>query len=170
MGSTFGIESLHRAFSGARRRIVALALASLVLAAGSSAQDTGDEVAVFDGKSWSLVTGDGPAPWAEADAFCETLEAGSLSDWRLPTLAELESLRDPAAPDGLPAPLALDDCCAWSAESLSDIPAGQKGQLPDPAGPPEGYFWGFLFASGVSYYSNGRFPDGTAVCISDTVP
>jgi hypothetical protein len=128
------------------------------------AQDDSDEVVEVDGRQWSLVTGSGAVPWDEADEFCDTLEAGGLSDWRLPTLFELETLHDPAAASSIRGPFELADCCAWSATNLLMLAPERKGGLPDPAGPPAGYYWGFLFEGGTSYYSNGRFPDGFALC------
>jgi hypothetical protein len=130
----------------------------------ASPQNTTDEVAEIDGRQWSLITGSEAVPWDEAEEFCETLETGGFDDWRLPMLAELESLHDPAAENGIRGPIDLVDCCAWSSVDLVALPPERKGELPDPAGPPEGYYWGYLFASGISYYSNGRFPDGFALC------
>jgi hypothetical protein len=131
------------------------------------AQDEPDDVVVIDGTMWSLVTGSEPTPWNEANEFCETLQAGGYSDWRLPTLFELEALHDETADDSVRGPFALDDCCAWSSMNLTDLEPGTKGQLPPPSGPPAGYYWGFLFAGGISYYSNGRFADGFAMCLRD---
>jgi hypothetical protein len=134
------------------------------------AQNTTDEVVEIDSRQWSLVTGSQAVPWAEAEEFCDTLLAGGFDDWRLPILAELESLHDPAATRSIRGPFDLADCCAWSATNLVALPPEQKGQLPDPAGRPEGYYWGFLFAGGISYYSNGNFPDGFALCTRGPVP
>jgi hypothetical protein len=152
----------HR-FSRARRGTAALCILALV--AGSEAQDTSaDGVAVIDGLMWAL-TMSALVPWSEAEEFCDTLRLGGFDDWRLPLLAELESLHDPEAPGSIRAPLELDDCCAWSSLNLTDLEAERKGVLPDPGGPPEQYYWGFLFDGGVTYYSNGRFDDGFALCL-----
>lgn len=149
-----------------RRRIAGLITltAGLALAAGSQAQSEADEVVEIDGSLWSLVTSDGAVAWDEADEFCETLDAGGFRDWRLPLLFELEALHDPAAPGAIRGAFERPDCCAWSAENLVDLATDRKGNLPDPGGPPAGYYWGFLFADGISYYSNGRFADGFAMC------
>lgn len=148
-------------------RFASLLILGLALTVASDAQDEAEGTLVSDGKIWSLVTSGEPLAWSDANAFCETLEVAGRTDWRLPRLVELEALRDPSAASGLPEPLALDDCCAWSSENLVDIAAEPKGDLPPPGGRPEQYYWGYLFASGVSYYSNLRFPDGAALCVRD---
>jgi hypothetical protein len=145
----------------------AILLAGLLACSGSSGQSAANGVVEIDGGIWSLVTSGAALPWPEASEFCETLAAGGFSDWRLPRLAELESLHDPNAAGSIRGPFELEDCCAWSAENLTRIPPEQKGQLPDPGGPPEDYYWGFLFDGGISYYSNGRFADGFAMCTRD---
>ena len=141
-------------------------LAAFLLATGSGAQES-DEAVRIDDRMWALATTGGAVPWAEAEEHCDTLEAGGFSDWRLPLLHELEALHDPNADGGLPAPLSLEDCCAWSAQNFAELSAERKGELPDPGGPPAGYYWGFLFDGGISYYSNGRFPDGLGLCVRD---
>lgn len=151
-------------FSRARRIITAICI--LTFAAGSSqAQDAPpDGVAVIDELMWAQ-TMSALTPWSEAEEFCDTLVLGGFDDWRLPLLAELESLYDPAAQGSIRSPLEPDDCCAWSSLSLADLEAERKGELPDPGGPPAQYYWGFLFDGGVAYYSNGRFDDGFALCV-----
>lgn len=144
-----------------------LAMAGLGLIASASGQNAPGETVVVDGRMWSTATSAEAMPWAEAEAYCDTLESGGHQDWRLPRLAELETLHDAATASGLPAPLALNDCCAWSADNLVAVPAERKGQLPDPSGAPDQYYWGFLFSNAVSYFSNGRFPDGSALCVRD---
>lgn len=149
-------------------------LAMLCLTTGlasmqASPQNSTDEVTEIDGREWSLVTGGEAVPWDEAETFCETLEAGGFDDWRLPMLSELETLHDPEAAQGIRGPFDLTDCCAWSANDLVTLPTGRKGELPNPAGPPDTYYWGYLFAGGISYYSNGGFPDGFALCTRGTV-
>jgi hypothetical protein len=144
--------------------LAVLCLATALASMPASPQNSTDDVTEIDGREWSLVTGSEAVPWSEADEFCETLVAGGFDDWRLPILSELESLHDPAAAQGIRGPFDLVDCCAWSSTNLVALPAGRKGDLPNPAGPPAGYYWGYLFAGGISYYSNGGFPDGFALC------
>jgi hypothetical protein len=131
-----------------------------------AAQDREIEIVNMNERDWSLETS-AALPWAEAEEYCETLESGSFSDWRLPTLEELEQLH--AANTRLASrlsgsPFTFEDCCAWSSNNLATLPAERKGQLPAQSGAPEDYYWGLLFDGGVSYYSNGRFPDGFALC------
>jgi hypothetical protein len=82
----------------------------------------------------------------------------------LPILFELEQLHDPQAESSVRGPFELEDCCAWSSENLAQLTPERKGNLPAQSGAPETYYWGFLFDGGVSYYSNGRFADGFALC------
>lgn len=147
-----------------RRCLLAATLAAGLMSAPGSGQERAGEVVAIDGRDWSLVTSGAALPWAEAEEFCDTLEAGGLSDWRLPTLPELEALHDPAAELSIRGPFELEDCCAWSSMNLAMLTPERKGQLPEQSGPPEQYYWGFLFDGGVSYYSNGRFADGFALC------
>jgi len=154
-----------------RKSVLRSALATCLLAIGLHAgqvlgqnRNPADEVVVIDGRTWSLDTSGAALPWAEANEFCETLESGGFSDWRLPTLAELEQLHDPAAESSIRGPFELEDCCAWSSLNLATLTPERKGQLPEQSGAPEDYYWGFLFDGGISYYSNGRFADGFAMC------
>lgn len=142
----------------------ALVLISTALGAMPTYSQDSDEIVEIDGRHWSLVMGSAAVPWDEADEFCDSLAAGGFSDWRLPTLVELEALHDPTALNSIRGPFELVDCCAWSSTNLVALAPERKGALPDPAGPPAGYYWGFLFEGGTSYYSNGRFPDGFALC------
>lgn len=148
-----------------RRRLLAATVCLLAVGAGSEAQDSGaaDTVTVGD-HMWSMSTS-AAVPWAEANEFCETLASGGFDDWRLPDLDALRSLHDAQSRGSIVEPFALDDCCAWTSMSLADLPADRKGELPDPGGPPEAYYWGFLFDGGIAYYSNGAFADGFALCM-----
>jgi hypothetical protein len=138
-------------------------VAALALGSSQAQNRTAGDVAVIDELMWSLEMS-GVSAWAEANEFCDTLETGGFDDWRLPTLSELEALHDPGAPSSLRGPFELDDCCAWSSTSLEELPADRKGNLPAPGGPPGNYYWGFLFAGGIGYYSNSRQLDGFAMC------
>jgi len=156
-----------------RLRIAIAPLAVFVSISGpvsTSAQertDSSDDTALIDGLLWQRGTNGASVSWDDAHEYCETLELAGFDDWRLPTLAELEKLRDPTRESGLRAPLTLDDCCVWSATNLVDEPAERKGQLPPPTNAPADYYWGYLFESGIRYYSFRRFPDGLAMCVRD---
>lgn len=159
----------HRAATWTTLAVLA-ALASIDRGDDAHAQQQEDvpegTVAVGD-LLWYLGSTAETVPWSEAHEYCETLEHGGFDDWRLPVLAELETLHDPSADDGIRAPFELADCCAWSSTNLVELPAEAKGVLPDPTNDPADYYWGFLFTGGVRYYSFGRFPDGLAMCVRE---
>ena len=46
------------------------------------------------GLEWQLLHSDTPRTHAEAQGYCEECEVGGFPDWRMPTLAELETLID----------------------------------------------------------------------------
>jgi hypothetical protein len=147
---------------------LALVLAVAVLTGPvAMAQQAGDAIAVVDGRSWAVETSGDAVPWADANDYCDTLEAGGHDDWRLATLAELEALFAASDNGVLPPAIDLADCCAWSATNLVEIPPEAKGELPDPAMGPDQYYWGLLFPDGIRYYSMSRFPDGVGLCTRD---
>jgi hypothetical protein len=157
-------------YSHARCWLAVAVVACLTgLVSPTEAQDA-DAVTTIDGLMWTTRSNGETVAWSDADAYCETLELDGHSDWRLPTLVEVESLYDPDAEarGRLMAPIELADCCAWSSVNLVELEAENKGVLPDPTNPPAGYYWGFLFSSGIRYYSFERFPDGEALCVRET--
>jgi hypothetical protein len=146
----------------------ALAASLLVLlAAGPPAVAKPAGSAVIDGRQWALSASGEDLPWRQADAYCRDLRLDGHGDWRLPTLAELDTLKDPDAADGagIRAPIAIDTCCIWSSTSLADRPA--PGDSPTGAAPAN-YYWGIVFDGGIAYYSNQVFADGQALCTRDT--
>lgn len=155
----------HRSTAGRSAALAAAALAmtlSLQAAAQSDAATT-----VIESLMWATESNGENLPWDEAEAYCETLELEGHDDWRLPTLVELQSLHDPDADASgrIQTPIELTDCCAWSSTNLVELEADRKGVLPDPTNPPASYYWGFLFSSGIRYYSFRNFPDGEALCV-----
>lgn len=155
---------------GNRRPVFAALLAAAFAVGGPvSAEPEDDAVAVIDGLMWTVVGNGENVPWSEADEYCETLEIAGFDDWRLPTLVELETLYDPASETRVPLrnPIELNDCCAWSSMNLVDLAPESKGELPEPRDGPTDYYWGFLFAGGIRYYSLARFPDGEALCVRE---
>jgi len=63
--------------------------------------------------------------WQDAVDFCNTLDYGNKSDWRLPSLAELESLVDlsqssPSLPEGHPF-INVQASCYWASNSFASF-------------------------------------------------
>jgi len=154
-----------RKLCGDQRALAWRATAWVLACAASTALHAADSVTRGD-LQWSLRTNGEYLPWPTAERHCADLTQDGHADWRLPTLPELEALHDPDAPDGqgIVAPIALDTCCLWSQTTLIDLPA--DGDSPT-GGDPADYRWGFLFDSGIRYYSHGSISDGRALCVRD---
>lgn len=137
--------------------ILGLAFAAQVMAAPDATVALGD-------LEWADGSNGADVRWAEADAFCQDLELAGHTDWRLPSLAELEALHDPDQPGGMRAEISVDDCCLWSTTTLEERSA------PDADGVGADisrYHWGFLYDGGIRYYSIDLQPDGRALCVRD---
>lgn len=121
---------------------------------------------LIDNQEWALSTNGENIKWPAAVEFCENLELAGHSDWRLPSLEELQGLYDPDAVSGqgIRSPFAIEDCCLWSGESLIERPADDGDEI---AGKPEMYQWGFMFDGGLPYYAVHIFEDGRALCTRD---
>lgn len=124
------------------------------------------QTVVIDGLEWARATNGANIKWPEAVAYCEALELAGHGDWRLPSLAELESLHDSdaAGGEGIRSPFSIGDCCLWSGESLVDRAAADGDEI---AGEPGMYHWGFMFDGGLRYYAVHIFEDGRALCARD---
>ncbi len=72
---------------------------------GQDAQYTGNTPSYTDngdgtitdnvtGLVWTQDLSDASMPWTDASGYCESLEVGSSTDWRLPNVKELWSIRD----------------------------------------------------------------------------
>ena len=72
---------------------------------GQDAQSTGNTPSYTDngdgtvadnvtGLVWAQELSDASMPWSAASGYCEALTLGSLTDWRLPNVKELWSIRD----------------------------------------------------------------------------
>jgi hypothetical protein len=85
--------------------------------------------------------------FAEATEACSTFRCAGFSDWRLPTLEELETLRDISRCDPAADPeLGLKSAGYWTSDVL--------------ASPPRDFAWSVLFLNGFVYYygqSHGAF-------------
>ncbi len=158
-------------------RMLSMMLLLIVAAPSlSQAQDqnrqgaAGDAGAVIvDGLMWAPASNGEDVVWEAANSYCRALELDGHSDWRLPTLAEIESLHDPdnAANGHIVSPLQLEGCCLWSSTSLAELSAEELGLPGGQSNPASRYYWGFLFAGAVRYYSVEIFPDGQALCVRD---
>jgi len=124
---------------------------------------------IIDDLEWALGTNGENIKWPKAVEYCAGLTLAGYTDWRLPTLDELESLQDSEAEGdyGIRSPFLLDDCCLWSGESLVDRPAEDGDEI---GGRPEMYHWGFMFDGGLAYYAVHIFDDGQALCTRDIGP
>ena len=72
---------------------------------GQDAQYTGNTPSYTDngdgtvtdnvtGLVWTKELSEASMPWSDASGYCESLEVGSITDWRLPNIKELWSIRD----------------------------------------------------------------------------
>ncbi len=139
----------------------------LLMTGAASMVSAGEDTVTFDGLQWALHTNGHDIAWPEAIEYCEALELAGHDDWRLPTMAELQTLHDPDTDDnrGIRSPIHIDTCCLWSGESLEDRPAEDGDET---AGPPDRYHWGFMFDGGLEYYAVHIFEDGQALCVRET--
>ena len=137
-----------------------------LLVLGAAAASDGDGTVTFGELQWALETNGSDIRWPDAIEYCESLELAGRSDWRLPSMSELESLYDPESGDGsgIGEPIRIDTCCLWSGESLEDRSAADGDET---AGPPDRYHWGFMFDGGLEYYAVHIFDDGQALCVRD---
>lgn len=138
-------------------------LAGLMLSAMTNTTAAGEDAETVEraGLEWARTTNGENMRWPDAVEFCDELERGGHDDWRLPDLAELESLHDPESDSGIREPFAIDTCCLWSSESLVDRPAEDDDEI---GGSPEMYQWGFMFDGGHHYYAVSIFEDGQTLC------
>jgi len=129
-------------------------------------RDRASRSVVIDGLEWARETNGKDIRWPEAVDYCSDLELAGHSDWRLPSLDELESLHDPEAAEGygIRSPISIETCCLWSGESLVDRPAEDGDEI---GGEPDMYHWGFMFDGGLRYYAVHIFDDGRALCTRD---
>jgi len=74
--------------------------------------------------------------WDEADSYCESLELGGFSDWRVPTINDLKTLIKGCAST-------IEECnVSDSCRSKYSCWEGDKCSCPDSGGPAEqGFYW-----------------------------
>jgi len=94
-----------------------------------SIKDNGDGT-VTDTKSglmWAAKDNGDPIIWADAKEYCENFEIAGYSDWRMPTLDELEALYDENLENSkgfhISSAIGLTDCVVWASD-IRDEEAG----------------------------------------------
>ncbi|MCK5341118.1 MAG: caspase family protein [Desulfobulbaceae bacterium] len=77
------------------------------------------------GLMWASADNGSDIDWEDAEMFCRTYNVGDYTDWRLPTLKELQNLQD-ASVFGSFQVISLFDlsaCCLWSSDRRGNIAA-----------------------------------------------
>lgn len=146
---------------------IAAALMLMITPSWASAQTAPSGTAMINGLMWATESNGEDIGLKPAREYCDKLTLAGHSDWRLPTLAELEALYDAqaAAQNYIKSPLKLGGCCLWSSTTLADIPRNDTFYV-EGIHTPEEYGWGYLFAEEpLRYYSYEVFPDGQALCV-----
>lgn len=74
------------------------------------------------GLMWAARDNGRDIDWRRATRYCSELELASYSDWRLPSLDELEKLYRPMSGNQFKAPgeISLTSCCPWSSTKKSE--------------------------------------------------
>ena len=159
-----------------RSHVTGLAALVLLVASGlpaavaqediESASD--DTLLVIGDLMWSTAINEENTIWRTASRYCRGQDWGGHTNWRLPTLSELESLREPSSAETykIREPFELSSCCAWSRTSLEDL-AAPESEMDALLDEPWQYAWGLMFDTGIRYYSGRHQPDGQAICVRD---
>lgn len=147
--------------------VILMLIAGLINGPAQAETENKNQTLSINDLEWALATNGENIKWPEAVEYCSELTLAGHSDWRLPTMDELESLHDPDAEagEGIRNPFSIGDCCLWSGQSLVDRPAEDGDEI---GGKPEMYQWGFMFDGGLPYYAVHIFDDGRALCMRDT--
>ena len=108
------------------------------------------------GLMWTVEDNGKDITWPGAEAYATALRLGGFSDWRLPTIVELERLHSRASTSGdtinIRPPFQLTSWIIWSSERLSQESATTMRV--------------FLFDRGIPYFSEASASDGhRAVCV-----
>lgn len=157
-------DNQRSSFSVLQAVLVALAATMAMPAQGETGQDAAAETITIDGLEWAVANNGDDITWPEAVEYCAALSLAGHDDWRLPTLAELETLHDAEGDEGILSPFVIGGCCLWSSVSLVERPAEDGDEI---AGRPDMYHWGFMFDGGFPYYAVHIFDDGRALCTRD---
>jgi hypothetical protein len=141
---------------------VLLAALATMGAAFAAGQDANKGTAVIGSLMWTIEPNGQNINWEAANKYCQGVRLGGYSDWRLPTIDELQAVYDANATTTfrIKSPLQLKSCCLWSSTIL--VEDGDKRRLFEPSR----YAWGLYFDSGgVRYYSAMNFTDGQVLCV-----
>ena len=77
------------------------------------------------GLIWAMLDNGSDLDWYAADEHCRNLEVADWSDWRMPSIEELEGLHDRRSTGlyKLPTGIRLTGCCPWSQSRSGDTSA-----------------------------------------------
>jgi hypothetical protein len=143
-------KSLHQL--AASLFLAAILCVSLQVVKGQDAASSGIWKESATGLSWTAKDNGSNVNYTQAGEYCSSLKLGGFSDWRLPTIDELEPLYDRSVskPYKAKGPLELGDACFWSG---SMNPAGEV--------------WTFYFTYGGRSLTRatGHSSYGRALCV-----
>lgn len=156
----------HRIHLAARGGLIASLVLGLIGGPAQAGTENQSQTITINDLEWVLASNGKNIRFPEAVEYCAELNFAGHTDWRLPTLDELEKLHDPDAEsgEGIRSPFSIGDCCLWSGDNLAERPAPDGDEI---GGTPEMYHWGYMFDGGFPYYAVYAFDDGRALCTRD---
>jgi hypothetical protein len=112
------------------------------------------------GLTWTKTDNRSDVNWNQANAYCSNLRLGGFSDWRLPTIDELEGIYDPSI--DVPGRFADGDAVTFHVKGNLKLSGGQWSSSLKQAGEAWGFGFNFghRFSNSLSY---GR--DSRALCV-----
>jgi len=71
------------------------------------------------GLMWAATDNGQDITWEQAKFYCESFTGGGHTDWRMPTLAELDTLFDHGSASRFKTfqPITLTGCCPWTSDT-----------------------------------------------------
>ena len=138
---------------------------------GGSTQETqarGYWVDPSTGLMWTGKDNGKDVNWHKAVKYCRDLRLAGYSDWRLPTIDELQGIYDGSAPESLePLPMGSRYVLYGRAKGGLSVQGNyhwSSSQDPDDRGHPSGYVWQFDFPGGRRHHEHDSY-DGRALCV-----